>query len=195
MRRDNGIIIGFAGLSFMAIGFFTLLTGTLDDFVSWVLGAELLNDLMKWLVIITLVAVVAGAGMATRHTRSSVAHVHGGRRRTVIKHEAAHAAVAHGVGAGNIRATLKPGGGGQVTCDVHRMSPAEYIAYCRAGRAVAGRSGDCQHDIAQEKQELNCLPVDQRAKVSREADRIVSRHVHSEFGRRVARALETDGKF
>lgn len=182
-----GGLVTFAGLA-VAAG-----TGTIDDLAVWLLGAELIRTLMAWVGVLVVVALAVGG---TRAARSTTAHVHGGRRATVIRHEAlGHAAVAHGVGVGNIRARLKPGGGGEVICDTSRMSPAEYVAYMRAGRAAAGGAGDCAHDLAEEKRELDCLPADQRDQVSREADRIVRRHVGNAFGHKVARALERDGEF
>lgn len=169
------------------------LFGVLGWLLTLVVDVETVRHLAGWAA---LVALVVGAVAWARRGggRLASALVHGGRRAHVIKHEAlGHAAVAHGVGAGNIRARLIAGGGGEVTCDVHRMSPAEYVAYMRAGRYVA--PGDCHADDANAQGELNRAAPGEREAISREADAIVRRHVGSAFGQRVARALECDGRF
>lgn len=196
-RPTRRLVCGFGMLGTLAVLFVLAGTGNVGTVAAWVLGAELLADLVRWLTTAVVVVVLAAVAYAARgSSRSASAHVHGGRRATVIRHEAlGHAAVAHGVGAGRIRARLTPGGGGEVTCDVSRMSPAEYVAFMRAGLAVAGAPGDCRYDLAKARRELDCLPADQRDRVSRDADRIVARYVGSPFGHRVAEALRESGRF
>lgn len=205
-----GVAVFAAGLLTFVGVVGAAVTRTLDDAIVWMLGDQLVATLQAGLVTVAVVAGVAVVGRAQSRSgklriyiRPHRDHAHGvaGVRDYIaqvsIPHEAlGHAAVGAAVrgSTSGIRARVHPDGSGWCEVPRGRMTLAESIAITRAGEYVAGPSG-CASDRARGARELRQAPRRYRAQVSAEADRLVAQHANSAFGRRVARALERNGRF
>lgn len=205
----GGLICGFTLLAALA-GLFALAgTGTVDDAAAWVLGPELLAQLVAWLAAAAVAVVVAAVAYACRGPGSArlSSHSHaashadddpdGDVAGAVIHEGRGHAAVGHGVGIRILRAEVDAHGGGTTWYhpgDWRRATPAQRMACSLAGERAAGPAG-CRSDRRSYAAERRGVPRAERAAAEAEAARLCNLHVGSAFGQRVARALERRGRW
>lgn len=204
----------FLGLLIFVGALLTIVTHRLDDLLWWLLtitvGVDTARTVLGAVVAAVFLYVVSkmpklGVGSRPPRTAHAVApppvkEKKRAAEKAAIKHAAihegmGHAAVAHGIGAKGIKARIFSDGSGWCDNEENGLTAAQSIAITRAGEAAAGACDGCGPDRKSAKRKLDAVPRRERGRTSREADRLVARHINSSFGRRVAKALERSGKF
>jgi hypothetical protein len=190
-------VFGYSVLGAFAVLVLLTVTRTIDDVAGWVLAAmftaEQLHTLAAGAAVLVVVVVVAFAGLRSVGAGRLRVHFHPGsdpNLAVAIRHEAlGHAAVAHGVGCTGIKARIEADGSGWVDYSPPKgVTPTERLAITQAGEALAGPEG-CKKDRIRARKWIRQGADPQVAAA------ITSQHVGNAFGRKVAKALERNGRF
>lgn len=152
---------------------------------------------LGWAAVLGAVLALLVAGRsATRSERMATGHVHGGRRATIARHEAGHAAAARALGGRVESAVVYPGERGGMVYARIPDGPLPAVTFLAAGEMAAGTSAGCGGDQAEVRRELRGLPSAERARIVRQgradARRIVRRQ--SSRIRRDAAVLDEKGR-
>jgi hypothetical protein len=124
------------------------------------------------LMVATRARVGAGAGR--------VAHVHGGLRGEIARHEAGHAVAARALGGKVLSAQIYRGDRGGLVQARIPAGPLPAVTFLLAGQVAAGTTRGADADNAEIRRELRGLPRAEQRHITRtatrDARRIVARH-------------------
>lgn len=130
--------------------------------------------------------VLAGLTVAARwgggrsSTRGGVAHVHGGQREEIARHEAGHAVAARAVGGRVTSARIYHGDRGGLVQARLPEGPLPAVTFLLAGQVAAGTTRGAGADNAAIRRELRGMPGPDarriRRQATRDAHRILARH-------------------
>lgn len=166
--------------------------------LGWVMYSGGATKLGGWTLVLGVAILVFRFWGGRLSARASFGHSHGGTPEKILNHEGAHVTGAKATG--NFRKARVWRDGGVVTLkDPDKMSPAEYMAFMKAGEVAVGSGEGCSADRAAVREEVRRLkrqgvtPKDIRREVS-ESNRLAKKWAASPDVSKWAGKLGEKGK-